>query len=405
MAFLKLECLDAFYGGAAGGGKSDALLMAALQYVDQPIYNSILIRDSFKNLSMSGALIDRAHEWLYSTDAHWDGENRRWKFPSGATLGFGYLDGPNDHFNYQSAEFQFVGIDEAVNIRENQAKYMFARLRRLKGSEIPIRFRCASNPPTREQVAKGAWVKARYVDSKTRHEDVIFVPAKLEDNPYLDREEYKKSLNQLDSITREQLLKGDWNVQAKGTMFDRSWFEIVEAAPQQVSAKVRFWDRAATEEAKEGKQPAYSCGEKWSRNKYGIYYIEHVHRFRKSSLENEQLIRQTADMDGKSVIIGMEQEPGSSGKDVIDYYRRNVLAGFTFKALSARARGSKIEWAMPWASQAEAGNIKIVKGHWNESFLDEIELFPDGEFKDQVDSGSGAFEMLAKPFKFRTALI
>ena len=393
MAFLKLDCLDAFYGGAAGGGKSDALLMAGLQYVDCENYNAILVRDTFKNLSMSGALIDRAHEWLQGTEAHWDGENRRWKFPSKATLGFGYLDGPRDHFNYQSSEFQFVGIDEVVNIRENQARYLFSRLRRLEGSNIPIRFRCASNPPTREQASIGSWVKDRYVDTRTRKENVIFVSAKLQDNPYLDKGEYIKSLNELDPVTREQLLKGDWNVRAKGAMFDRSWFDMIDESPTDISY-VRFWDRAATEPAKEGHEPKYTCGEKWGK-KNGVYYITSVVRFRKSSRMNETIIRQTADMDGKNVSIGMEQEPGSSGKDTIDHYRRNILPEFVFKGYPAT--GSKIERASPWASQAEAGNIKLVKAEWNEAFLNEIELFPDGTFSDQVDAGSGAFSMLAKP--------
>ena len=396
MVFLKLECQDAFYGGAAGGGKSDALLMAALQYVDVPGYNAILVRDTFKNLSEPGALMDRADEWLTNTDAKWDGENRRWKFPSGATLSFGYLDGPKDHFNFQSAEFQFVGIDEIVNIRENQARYMFSRLRRLQGVKIPIRFRAASNPPEREQLERGSWVKKKYVDPITREKDIIYIPAKLFDNPYLDKEEYIKSLNKLDPITRKQLLDGDWNVRVKGNMFDRSWFDVVDAAPVNVSGRVRFWDRAATEEAKTGKQPAFTCGAKWSKTRDGIYYIESIVRFRKTPLGNKQTIRQVADTDGRGVIVGIEEEGGSSGKDTADDYRRNVLPDFTLKFIQARSRGSKLEWAGPWATQAEAGNIKIVRGAWNEAFFDEIELFPDGEFKDQADACSGAFSMLQK---------
>lgn len=401
LAFLKLECLDAFFGGAAGGGKSDALLMAALQYVDIPKYNALLLRDTFANLIKPEGLLNRAHEWLSDTDAKWDGDMKGFVFPSGATVSFGYLDGPRDHFNYQGPAYQYIGIDEAVNIREHQAKFMFSRLRRLKGSEVPVRFRCASNPPTREQVERGSWVKARYVDPITREEGVIFVPSKMNDNPYLDDEEYRKSLKELDPITRRQLEEGDWNVRAKGEFFDRSWFELVDTAPQD-AVKVRFWDRAATEESKENKKPAFTAGVKMSV-KNGIYYIESISRFRKTSLGNEQTIRQIADTDGIAIPIGLEQEPGSAGKDVIDHYRRNVLSGFTLKAIPAKSRGSKTQWAAPWASQAEVGNVKIVKGHWNKDFLDEIELFPDGEFKDQVDGCSGAFQLLQKNFHFREA--
>jgi hypothetical protein len=114
-AFLLLDCIDAFYGGAAGGGKSDALLMGALQYVDIPGYNALLMRDTYQNLIKPEALMDRAHEWLHNTDAHWDGNKKCWRFPPGATLSFGHLENPKDHFNYDSAAYHYIGIDEVVS--------------------------------------------------------------------------------------------------------------------------------------------------------------------------------------------------------------------------------------------------------------------------------------------------
>lgn len=384
------DVLDVFFGGAAGGGKSDALLMAALQYVDCPDYNAILIRDTVKNLTMPGALLERSHEWLHGTDAHWIGDKRRWIFPSGATLNFGYIDGPNDHFNFQSSEFQFVGIDEAVNIREHQALYPFSRLRKLEGSDIPIRFRVASNPPTREQLERGSWVKRRYVDPKTRAPGVKFVPSKLSDNKYLNAEDYEKSLNNLDPITREQLLKGNWDIQAKGNMFDRTWFEIVDESPIE-SQRVRFWDLAATE-ATANNDPDWTCGVKIAKTTEGILYIESVVRARKDPRHVEMLIRQVADMDGKNTHIKMEQEPGSGGKNTIDYYRRKVLPDFVFSG--ERSTGSKTSRAMPFSSYAEAGNIKLVAGPWIHDFLEEIELFPYGKYLDQVDAAAGAFNYL-----------
>ncbi|GAF75153.1 unnamed protein product, partial [marine sediment metagenome] len=101
-AFLKLWQTEAFYGGAAGGGKSDALLMAALQYVDVPDYAAILFRRTYADLALPGALMDRAGEWLGGTEAHWSGQDKRWTFPSGATLTFGYLDTDADRYRYQS---------------------------------------------------------------------------------------------------------------------------------------------------------------------------------------------------------------------------------------------------------------------------------------------------------------
>lgn len=400
-AFLWLQSMDAFYGGAAGGGKTVTLLSAALQWVDYPHYNAILFRDTYVNLSMPNSLMDLSFQWLSGTDARWSGDKKRWTFPSGATLSFGYLDNPRDHFNYQSAEFQFVGIDEAVNIRENQALYMFSRLRKAKESPVPIRFRCASNPPAGEQIATGEWVKRRYVDKRTREPGVIFIPAKMEDNPYLNQEEYVRSLNNLDSVTRKQLAEGDWEVRHKGKMFSREWFELVDRAPAE-GQRIRYWDLAGTEATSE-KDPCYSSGCKMVKDKNGIYYIESIIRFRKEPLHVEQIVRQTADMDGKGCTIYMEQEPGSSGKNTIDNYRRRILSEFAF--YPDKVSGSKVERAMPLSSQAEAGNVKLVKGAWNRDFLDEIELFPEGKFLDQVDSASGAFSKCANGETFRVRVL
>lgn len=402
MAFLWLDCIEAFYGGAAGGGKSIALLMAALQYVDAPNYNAILIRDSFKNLSMPDSVMDVAYSWLRPTDALWNEDKKRWTFPSGATLSFGYLDGPRDHFNYQSAQFQFVGIDESVNIRENQALYMFSRLRKLKNNPIPIRFRCASNPPAPEQVSRGSWVKSRYVDPRTKEKKAIYIPAQMQDNPYLDGEEYRKSMMNLDPVTRKQLEEGDWEIQARGRMFDRSWFEIVDVAPVNAK-KVRYWDLAATEPIKRDHQPAYTCGAKVSKTEEGIYYIENIARLRKEPLQVQRTVKNMAEIDSIGTYVWMEQEPGSSGKNTIDYYRRQVLSGFVFKA--DKVSGSKFERAAPFSSQCEAGNVKLVMGNWIQAFFEEIELFPDGQFKDQIDACSGAFGALNFNRSARTKII
>jgi len=413
-AFLLLDQLDALYGGAAGGMKSDTLLMAALQYVDIPGYNSLLIRDTYANLNKPEGLLDRAHSWLKNTDAHWNGDGKRYVFPSGATLSFGYLDGPLDHFNFQGAEYQYVGIDEVVNIRENQALYLFSRLR-IKTPEsyrdelrelraeltenqiqkfyksykdIPLRFRCASNPPTAEQLVKGSWVKPRYIDKETRQG--IFIPASLFDNPHIDHEKYIEALNKLDPITRAQLLEGDWLIQVKGRMFDRSWFQIVDQAPPS-ARKVRFYDPAHTEPHKKNKDPDWFAGAKCSYTDQGLFYIEHVSRWRKSPLESKMAVKNQAAKDGRGVEIAMEREP-SAGTTLIDDYCR-LLAGYTFRGI--RPEGSKRERAMGLASYAEAGNVYLVNGPWIKDFLDECDTFPDGNHDDQVDVVSGGFNELA----------
>jgi len=390
-----LDQKDAFYGGAAGGGKSVALLMAALQWVEIPGYDALLIRDTYANLSKPKSLIPLAHSWLQSTDAKWKDGNH-YLFPSGATLNFGYLSSPLDHFNYQGPSYNFIGIDEVVQIRKNQADYMFSRLRKPGDIPAPSRYRCASNPPAREQLQRGEWVKDKYVNPHTRKKDVIFISAKLDDNKHLDKEDYIDSLSNLDIVTRKQLQDGDWEVKAKGNMFKREWFPIIETAPVKNIKWIRYWDLAHTEYnealAKKGEeQPAYTAGALVGMTPDGLFFIKSVIRDQLSPRNVEALVRQTADMDGRSVPIWMEQEP-AGGKTVIDHYRRNVLRGFTFKP-DKKTKSKASAWG-PFATQAEGGNVLLVNGYWNAAFLEEIEVAPNGAFLDQLDAVSGCINKL-----------
>ncbi|MGP4063080.1 phage terminase large subunit [Halobacillus sp. H74] len=382
--FLLSDDKEALYGGAAGGGKSDALLMAALQYVEVPNYAAIIFRRTYKDLALPGALLDRAHEWLDGTDAKWSENQKTWKFPSGATLTFAYLAHDNDKYNYQGSEYQFVAFDELTQFEESQYRYLFSRLRRLQGSKIPIRARVASNPGGRGHL----WVRQRFLiegEEKGR----LFVPAKLEDNPYLDAEEYEESLMELDPVTRAQLRSGDWDAANDGNKFKTSWFRYTEDYPKD-ARMVRYWDLAATE-PKEGKDPDYTAGCLMAE-KDGQYWIVNVVRDRTTPKGVEQLIYNTAITDGREVEIHMEQEPGSSGVNTIDHYQRNVLRGFAF--YGDKVTGKKEVRANPLSSAVEAGNVFLVTGTWNSDFVDEAVGFPHTEHDDMVDAASGAFDKL-----------
>lgn len=176
-----------------------------------------------------------------------------------------------------------------------------------------------------------------------------------------------------------------------GEMFRREWFSVVGAPPAKVVARCRYWDRAATAAAP-GEDPDWTVGALVSRTADGAYCIEHIARTRGTPLQCEQLIRQTAELDGKGVPVWMEQEPGSSGVDTIDNYRRRVLVGYPFRG--DRVTGDKLSRADLWAAPAEAGLVSVVNAEWTAAFLDEVEQFPRGRKKDQVDAVSGAVKCL-----------
>lgn len=385
MRFLLLNCREAFFGGAAGGGKSDALLAGAAMYLGMPGYNAILFRRTLEDHKLAEGLIPRSIEW-WGGKAKWNGQDYRWKFPSGATVSFGYMAAPTDHFRYQSAAFQYIAFDELSHFEEQQYRYMFSRLRRLEGVEIPLRMRSASNPGG----VGHDWVKRRFIDPGNAKRP--FIPSRLEDNPYLDRKSYVESLSELDPTTRKQLLEGNWEVRPPGGMFKRSWFEIIRELPAGASKAVRYWDIASTAPAP-GKDPDYTVGVLIS-SLSGVYFISDLHRIRATPMEVENLIRQTAIIDHQrpfQVYTYMEQEPGSSGKTVIDHYQREVLQGYIF--YPDKVTGDKETRAAPFSSAAEAGNVKLIIGPWIEAFLDEAEAFPDVAHDDQIDAVSGAISM------------
>ncbi len=382
--FLALDCREALYGGAAGPGKSVALLMGALQYVGQPHYAALLLRKNFSDLSLPGALMDMAATWLRPTVAQWHAGEKTWRFPSGASLTFGFLDNAQDKYRYQSAEFQFVGFDELTQFPESDYLFLFSRLRRLQGVSIPIRMRSASNPGN----IGHDWVKQRFMVEA--NPDRVFLPATLADNPHLDRAEYEKTLAELDPITRQQMLNGDWTARAGGNKFKREWFEIVDVAPA-VGRRVRFWDMAATE-PKPGRDPDWTAGCLMIRTPANVLYLADMRRMRGTPGANETMVKQTAEVDSTATAVRMEQEPGSSGVKAIDDYRRRVLLGWDFQGVPST--GSKEVRANPLASQAQAGNIKLVRGPWVMAFLDEAELFPHGSHDDQIDAASGALTSL-----------
>lgn len=256
---LEIKGKELFFGGAAGGGKSDYLLAAALEYADQEGYAALILRRTLQDLSLPGALIPRSHEWLDRTDAHWNGNNKTWTFPSGARLAFGYLEQEDDKHRYQSSEFQFIGFDEVAQFSETQYDYLFSRLRRKRASEIPVRQRSASNPEGEGY----EWVEQRFIpdeyiksDDDARHDRVwqknnaFFVPSMLEDNPFLDEQEYDESLLRAargDPVLYARLRKGQWGLIEAGTLILGEWFpraRYFDKLPDDVVWQARAYDLA-----------------------------------------------------------------------------------------------------------------------------------------------------------------
>lgn len=357
--------------------------MAALQYVDVPGYAALLLRRTYSDLALPGALMDRAHEWLDATDASWNNETHTWAFPSGASVSFGYLDHEGGEQRYRSSEFQFIGFDELTAFSEYQYRFLFTRLRRNAGIKVPLRMRSASNPggPGHE------WVKARFITGGGA--DRPFVPARIADNPYIDQAAYRQSLALLDPVTRAQYEDGNWDIQLEGGVARREWFPIVAAAPAG-SRRVRYWDFAATERSVKSRDPDWTVGVKMTAAD-GVYYVEHVIRARIGPGDVETLALQTAQSDGRATAVRWEREGGASGK-LFDGALLRLLAGFDCAGVPVS--GDKAVRFAPFLAQARAGNVRLVAGAWVVPWLDEVCALWGGAHDDQADATAGAFTQL-----------
>ena len=390
---------EAFYGGAAGGGKSEALLMAAAQYVEVPEYSALLLRRTFADLAQPGAIMDRAHSWWDGTKARWTEETKSWRFPTGAVIKFGHLEHPSALRNYMGAEYQFIGFDELTQFPLEMYTFLFSRLRRRASLSMPLRMRAASNPGG----IGHDWVKMRFIVEGAER-GRVFVPARVDDNPSIDKTSYIEALNELDPVTRAQFLDGNWDAAQLGSSFKRSWFELLDAKPRTFQRMVRYWDLAASAPVP-GKKADWTVGILMGRTERQKYVVVDIVRFQGTAQQVEDTIKIVSRTDAleydQMVEICIEQEPGGSGKALIEHYVTRVLPQYYVRGIAST--GSKIVRAAPLSAQAQAHNVSVVVGNNISDFFNELEAFPYGSHDDQIDAVAGAYRELASGAEIRPA--
>lgn len=329
---------EVLYGGAARGGKTYASLMAAAQYVDVPGYAALLLRTNFPDLMQPGALIPVSKEW-WTGRADWNAQGKRWTFPSGATVSFGYLDSDDAVFQYQGTSFQFVGFDELTQHTERRYRYLFSRLSRPESgplAAVPLRMRATSNPGGRGH----EWVKARFIDPRTRPPGTVFVPARVEDNPAVDVPAYVESLSYLDPITRAQLLAGDWDA-VEGGRFRREWFPRYDRRQWPfVTVRGHRFDPATRQPflvidtaASEKTSADFTVVSSWCLSPAADLVLLDLARFRAEIPEVLDRIK-AAVRKWKPAFVGIEEVGAHSGKAVGQLLRRATDPAMTVRSLN-----------------------------------------------------------------------
>ncbi|NLD44165.1 MAG: phage terminase large subunit [Chloroflexi bacterium] len=410
---------ELLYGGAAGGGKSDSLLMEALRYVHVPGYAAVILRRSYPMLAQAGGLIPRARELLTGV-ARWNEQRKTWTFASGATLEFGNMLHENDRYDYQGAAFAYVGFDELTQFTEAQYLYLFSRARTTAampdGRAVPVRVRATTNPggEGHEWVRRrwGAWLgdaptarsgEVRHyrqvddVDRETTADDPgalsrQFIAASVYDNPTLLSNDpaYIQRLEALPLIERERLLGGNWSIAPAGNVFRREWFRVVERAPEGLRW-ARYWDLAASTKT----TADYTASVAVAMGPDGTVYLRDMIRGRWEWPDQERILVQTM-LTEPSTDHGIEQAlHGIAAWQAL--VRRPELARVAIRGVVVDK--DKLTRALPLSARAEQGKVALVAGDWNVAFLNELGMFSgDGTaHDDQVDTAAGGLAMLSRP--------
>jgi hypothetical protein len=412
--FLELDCREAFYGGAAAGGKSESLLMAALQYVAVPGYAALIIRKDLPRLKLSGGLIPRSMHWLTRSGAKWNGQDRRWTFPTSgepSSLSFGFLKTMQDRYRYGSSEYQFIAFDELTEFAEEEYLFLFSRLRRRTKVEVPLRMRSASNPGNLGH----SWVMKRFINRSSEEgslislgQDLAYIPARIADNPAINADEYRENLVHLPPLERERLMNGDWTVREEGQIRN-DWLQRYLTAGRRldlidregrVFAQVderdcwRFVtiDPACTSEAEakaKGRQPSWTVAEVWDRPRGDLsrfLLLRHVER-------------QRVDFSG---LLALLKNVNRIWKPARMYIEKEKLSKATLNMFDADVQlveistegRHKLSRAAPLLLKIQRGEIRLPSE--SSDWLSKLEAEwlawtgADGEPSDQIDAAAYA---------------
>lgn len=421
-AFLSSPADIAIYGGQAGGGKTWALLMEPLRHIHVKGFGAVIFRRTSPQIRNEGGLWDESGK-LYPLLGARPNSMLEWIFPKGCRIKMAHMQYESDRLDWQGSQIPLICWDELTHFTRLQFFYLMSRNRSMCGVKPYIRATC--NPDADSWVAEliDWWIgddgypiaerggvlrwfvhindqiiwadsaeelRNNYPDSEPK--SLTFIPASIHDNrALLDADPgYLANLKALPAVEQERLLYGNWKIRpAAGLYFQRSQVEMIDAEPAGLRV-VRYWDLAATEKT-QANDPDWTVGLKMGTDAQGYLYILDVIRMRSRPGTVETALMNTASQDGKTVIVGIPQDPGQAGKSQAQYFARQ-LRGYTIR--SNRETGDKITRFSPFSAQVQAGNVKVLRGPWNEAYFSSLEGFPEALHDDDVDATSGAFELI-----------
>lgn len=233
--------------------------------------------------------------------------------------------------------------------------------------------------------------------------DTELIRCASRDNPFLPQEFVHRIAQNYSSALALQELEGEF-MDISGAIFRREWLQVVQTAAPAVADRVRYWDKAASADS-----GCYTVGLLMAHHS-GRYWVEDVVRGQWSAHQRNRIIAETAQLDaarhGGAVLTFIEQEGGGDGKAVAEQLIRMLSQFPVYRDVVSGGGGwvrkghvrlpgeAKVRRALPFAAQAEAGNVSVLAAEWTRDYLDELTLFPEYRYADQVDASSGAYNKL-----------
>ena len=425
------SCADiALYGGAAGGGKSFALLLETMRHISSVKgFGATIFRKTSPQIRNEGGLWDESRKLFAPMNAEPVESILKWKFPPfGNAVKFAHLDHEKDVHNYQGSQIPLIGFDELTHFSESQFFYMLSRNRSTCGVKPYVR--ATTNPDSNSWLAKFIdwWIDkdgyphksrsgvVRYfarieneiqwddsaealinrypavLSSESPPKSFTFIAATLEDNQILMKKDpaYKANLLALPRVEREQLLGGNWKVApSAGDYYPEEKATIIDALPNDIKVICRGWDLAATSPTAENPSPDSTSGIKIGITSGGDVIVIDRKNKKINAADVEKLLKNTASTDGKRCKIRLPQDPAQAGKAQASRLTK-LLAGYPVTALPVS--GSKETRSGALSAQWHAGNVYILRGDWNAAYLSEMNDFPKGSHDDDVDASNDAYD-------------
>jgi phage terminase large subunit-like protein len=436
--FLGLHCEEALYGGAAGGGKTEALLMWLAQGVAVPGYSAIFFRRTYAQLSKSNdSPLTKAFDLFRPLGGQYKASDYRWNFPSGASIEFGHLQHEMSVMDYQGPAYHRIAFDELTQFSEAQYTYLFSRMRKRVDFPIKMGVRAASNPGGPGH----GWVRQRFITQEAEKAvqalgayqpsppgllfwptpDRAFVPARVADNPSLDLDDYIGRLRtQLPPVLRQRLLNGDWSV-VEDAAIRLDWLRYYDAQgdmlrPLNVDGKIidaidcrqcqRFAtiDTAGTSKQKaaerKGKPASWSVcqiWDYWSKPQY--LFLRHVWRDRVAWDGLKSAVRHTLTQWHPSRVLIENAHHGPPLASELHGFSTHLVSPAPSSLRGEEGKPGKLERATELINKLEKGEVFLPR--YNNQWLPELEYEwltwtgLDDETSDQVDAAAYAARHVA----------